>query len=217
MTNLMHCTKCGQPHPRCAGHVKNGLRKGQPCMRYPKAGATVCYGCGGAAPQVRAAAARRQAVEEARRHVEVALGQKAAAKVDPVAALQELINWSSAHVAWYLARVRELKPDALVFGDAKVTESQRDGLTVEQKAEINVWLKLYNAERDRLADYCSTAIRVGLAEREVRLAEQTGALIADVIRRVLSDLELTPDQQARALDVVPRHLRAVADETGETG
>jgi hypothetical protein len=32
-----------------------------------------------------------------------------------------------------------------------------------------------------------------------------------VIRAVLGDLDLTPEQQARVPEVVPRHLRAVAE------
>jgi len=54
------------------------------------------------------------------------------------------------------------------------------------------------------------AIAAGIEERKVRIAEQQGALLADVIRRILGDLDLNAEQQARVPEVVPRHLRAVA-------
>jgi hypothetical protein len=57
---------------------------------------------------------------------------------------------------------------------------------------------------------CEAAIRAGIEERRVRLAEQQGALVADVIRKILGDLELTPEQAAKAGEVVPIRLRSLA-------
>jgi hypothetical protein len=93
-----------------------------------------------------------------------------------------------------------------VWGDVEVRDD-RTGQTVIQKAEVNLWLLLFNEECRELRALCRTAVDVGLAEREVRLAEQHGALIAEVLRTVLADLELTPEQQTRALNVVPLRLR----------
>lgn len=66
-------------------------------------------------------------------------------------------------------------------------------------------------ERDRCVRYAKTAHDMGIAEREVRLAEKQGELLASVIRNVLGDLDLTAEQQGRVPDVVGRHLRAVAE------
>lgn len=67
------------------------------------------------------------------------------------------------------------------------------------------------AERDRIVKYAKTAHDMGIAEREVRLAEQQGQLLASVIRNVLGDLDLTPEQQALAPKAIGRHLRAAAE------
>lgn len=49
----------------------------------------------------------------------------------------------------------------------------------------------------------------GIAERQVRLQEEQGALIAHVISKVLDSLLLTPEQRALVPQVVPREIRAV--------
>lgn len=65
-------------------------------------------------------------------------------------------------------------------------------------------------ERDRCVRYAKVAHDMGIAEREVRLAEQQGELMATVIRNVLGDLALTPEQQALAPAAIQTHLRAAA-------
>lgn len=68
MTGPVGCPDCGQPITRqCAGHVqraRGGREAGHRCHQSARRGGTVCGAHGGAAPQVRAAAARR--VAEAR-------------------------------------------------------------------------------------------------------------------------------------------------------
>lgn len=64
-------------------------------------------------------------------------------------------------------------------------------------------------ERDRCVRYAKTAHDMGIAEREVRLAEQQGQLLASVIRNVLGDLGLSDEQQALVPGVVQRRLLEV--------
>ncbi|MET1085727.1 MAG: hypothetical protein ABWY04_01180 [Arthrobacter sp.] len=54
------------------------------------------------------------------------------------------------------------------------------------------------------------ALKAGIEERNVKLAESQGLLVADVIRRILGALELTPEQQQLVPEVVPRELRTLA-------
>lgn len=70
---------------------------------------------------------------------------------------------------------------------------------------------LESAERDRVVRYAKVAHDMGIAEREVKLAEKQGELLASVIRGVLGDLELTEAQQGLAPAAIQRHLRAVAE------
>jgi hypothetical protein len=65
-------------------------------------------------------------------------------------------------------------------------------------------------ERERCANFASKAVAAGLGERMVRVAEQQGALIAQVIRAVLDRIDLTPAQRELAAQAVREELIAVA-------
>lgn len=71
--------------------------------------------------------------------------------------------------------------------------------------------KLESDERERCANFAAKAVAAGLAERTVRLAEQTGAAWAQMIRAVFGDpeLALTEAQRAVAEAVAAHHLRAL--------
>jgi hypothetical protein len=65
-------------------------------------------------------------------------------------------------------------------------------------------------ERERCANFATKAVAAGLAERQVRLAERQGELLAQVIRGVLDELGLSAEQKQLAPEVVRRYLTAVA-------
>jgi hypothetical protein len=197
--------------PRCTARAKSTGRR---CGNYAIGGAPTCRLHGGKAPQVQAAAQRRQARAEAEAFV-ARFTAGAPPDVDALAELAKLINTSAGCVRFYERQCAALRPDALVWGDAEARQDSR-GVTVTQKAEVNLWLRLFNDERRHLAQLCKVAIDAGLQEREVRLAEQHGALVAEVLRLVLSDLELTPDQQSKALNVIPLRLRQVGQQGTRT-
>jgi hypothetical protein len=166
---------------------------------------------GGGAPQVRAAAERRLAAEEARLAV-VTYGLPR--DIDPADALLEEVCRTAGHVAWLEQRVRELSPEEIVWGRAEEVEkgsSEFPGTDTTQRAAPNVWVVLYREERKHLVDVCATAIKIGIEERRVRLAERQGALLADVIRRLLEDPELALSARQREVGhaVASRHLRAL--------
>lgn len=189
--------------PRCTATAKG---TGEQCKRPPAVGATVCVKHGAAAPQVRAAAQRRLTEQRAEKLVAT---YGLPVDVSPIEALLEEIRWTAGHVAWLRERVRELEEEALVWGTTKVKEGGDDRGTTEAAAP-SVWLDLYQRERTHLVKVCSEAIRAGIEERRVKLAEQQGELVAQAIRAILEDLQLTPEQAARVPEVVPRRLRLLA-------
>jgi hypothetical protein len=65
-------------------------------------------------------------------------------------------------------------------------------------------------KRERCANFATKAVAAGLAERQVRLAERQGELLAQVIRGVLDELGLSAEQKQLAPEVVRRYLTAVA-------
>lgn len=72
---------------------------------------------------------------------------------------------------------------------------------------------LEEKERDRTVRYAKTAHDMGIADREIKLAEQYGALIAGAINRILDALELSPAQRALVPEVVPGILLEIAGGT----
>lgn len=225
----MVCPKCGQAHERCTGHN----RAGGPCGRHPMHEQRVCGLHGGKTPTALAAAERR-GQERAAREAVATYGLPV--DVSPTEALLEEVRWTAGHVRWLRERVQELEQSQLVWGTVKtkteaaggfgITFGGRDaddedqvGLIdvgsmpapeVTQAAGPNVWLDLYDRERKHLVAVCAAALKAGVQERAIRLAEQQGELVAQAIRAILDDLHLTSEQAARVGEVVPRHLRLLA-------
>lgn len=103
---------------------------------------------------------------------------------------------------------------SLVWGQTEYrdkTGGEDAGQTVVEQAGINIWYQLYFKERDHLAKICALALKAGIEERKVKLAESQGALVADVIRRILAALNLSPAQQALVPEIVPQQLRLLAE------
>jgi len=193
----------------------------------------VCQKHGGASSTTKRKAAQRLAEEKAAKAV-VTLGLPI--DISPTDALLGEVAATAGHVKWLLGQVRELSPADLAWGvtqrtvkegldrvdnwDAEVTAGDDTGrvrktpddwgTTTTQKAAPSIWYELYTRERAHLVRVCSEALRAGIEERRVQLAETQGALVAEAIRRILDDLQLSPEQTARVKDVVPRHLRAIA-------
>lgn len=70
--------------------------------------------------------------------------------------------------------------------------------------------ELESRERERCATFAAKAIAAGLKEREVRIAERHGAMLAEVLGAVLEQLQLTDDQIDRVPDLIEAHLALVA-------
>ena len=74
---------------------------------------------------------------------------------------------------------------------------------------------LEEKERDRCVRYAKTAHDMGIADREIRLAESQGALIAGAITRILDALDLSAVQRSRVPEIVPGVLLEIAGEAGQ--
>ncbi len=75
------------------------------------------------------------------------------------------------------------------------------------KAVHTALLSKYDRERRHGLDVYRTAIGAGIEERRVRVAEQTGALIAQVINGVLEDLGIADRPEVPG--IVRKHLMAI--------
>lgn len=195
------CAQCGQPHTACTAH----RRDGDPCGMKPIRGLAVCRMHGGSTKRAKAKAARKQAEVEAVKAV-ATLGL--AVDISPTDALLEEVRWTAGHVAWLRQRVEELDEEALTWGTTQQA-SGPEGTTITEKAGPSIWYELYAQERRHLVVVCAAALRAGVEERRVQVAEAQGAQLAAVIRSILGDLRLTAAQQQLVGTVVPRHLRAI--------
>lgn len=102
---------------------------------------------------------------------------------------------------------------ALVWGQTEYRDKSGGddaGQTVVEQAGINVWYQLYMKEREHLAKVSALALRAGIEERKIKLAEDQGNLVAAVLQRILNALNLTPSQWEQVPVIVPRELRALA-------
>lgn len=177
----------------CGDNGHRSKQTGRPCGARLRDGAVACKWHGGASPQAKAKAQQRrqqQAAEDAVRTYGLARD------VDPAEALLDEVRWTAGHVAWLRDRVQEIEQAELVWGVAEKVEknaTEFGGTDTTSKAAPNIWLELYRQERKHLVDVCKAALAAGVEERKVRLAEQAGAQLAQVIRAVLGELGLADD------------------------
>ncbi len=133
-------------------------------------------------------------------------------EVLPFDALLEELQRTAGHVAWLGAQVRGMEGDHLVGPVGESGLDLKTGTEHHPGYEPSVWLKLYQAERKHLTDVAATCIKCGIAERQVRIAEQQGQLLAEVIAAILKDLKVPAD---KARPIVRKHLTAVQGQARE--
>lgn len=128
--------------------------------------------------------------------------------VSPTEALLNEVRWTAGHVGWLRERVQQIEQAALAWGETQRVDKGL-GAEVTERAAPNVWLLLYQQERKHLVEVCRVAIAAGVAEREVRLAEQQGAQLYGVFSRVLVGLGLSSEQAAMVPGLLEREIRAL--------
>lgn len=180
-------------------------RSGERCRRWPAPGQAVCASHGAKSPQARAKAAERLAVEAARADAEQLLGHRATAGVDdPLRVLAEVTAEAVALKDALAARVNALK-------------SMRYSAPGAGTEQIRAEMLLYERSLDRVAKLSDTLARHNWEGRRMQLAEDSGRLLAGVVRAILERLELDERQRSLVPLVVPEEMRRVAQlEAGAT-
>jgi hypothetical protein len=181
--------KARDKHALCGAKTRSD---GKPCRQFAgfktdHFGFGRCYLHGGATPTH-----RRGAVKEAAKQRAPKFGQPR--KVMPGEALMEMLYLAYGNVSWLQSEIAKQK-DLTSF-------------------EARTLVQLHADERDRVAKVAATALAAGVQERQIRLAEMYGEIIARLISGVLGDLRLTPAQVTHSREVVRRHLLAL-DSGGE--
>lgn len=187
---------------------------GNPCKRpagwgTPHPGSGKCKLHGGSVRSHVKKAKRESREAEARADVARFGARK---DVHPAQALLELVQRTSSEVDYWRAELRRLEAEDLIWGRTKSKTGGDDaGETYEAKQHV-VHQNLIDAS-NRLERYATSALRAGVEERQVRLAETAGAQLAEVLKAVLRRLELDERQASLVATVVPEELARLRELT----
>ena len=133
--------------------------------------------------------------------------------IHPVDALMDLVQWTAGEVDYWRRRVALLREQDIVgmMETRRVEGTDRGQSTdlVESSVATNVAVKMLQDASNRLEKYAASALKAGVDERKVQLAEQQGVLVALVLRRIFDRLDLSTAQEALIGEVVPQELRAL--------
>lgn len=199
----MHLTYRGLP--ACAGHRKSD---GHYCTHDPRVGSTVCGYHGGSARQVVAKGLERAQRAEAEAAVQAAAAREVTRlggtiQTTPVEALEAMLWESAANVAFLRRLVAALDDD--VYRSTYHVIGLPTG-----EAKPHVLVTMYGDERDRFSRLAETALKLGLDERRVRVAETAAGRLFDAVAGALVDAgvdDTTAETFRRALG---RRLRDTA-------
>ncbi len=203
MRDLPACLKCGLIHerdgrPTCAAH----RRDGGPCRRWPKKGLTVCRQCGGAAPQVQAAAARRQARAELEQEVR-ALGVPD--DIDPVRGLLREIAQTAGELEWLRQLiVVEAGADAeALFRGTRYLRRKDGPLGQETVTEVgpalSVKMQTYERWKRIFAQLVQVALAHNIAQAQIDIAERDAEMHGALVAAALDAAGVTGDQRVAAI------------------
>lgn len=161
----------------------------QRCGRKAIAGGNVCQVHGGSAPQVKAHAAVRAAVAKWAPGTEMR---------DPGEVLLQLVTQSIMRAERYAEELDALiaeSPDLrdALIGDAYGEHGTKVGEYIRGLAVLEA------QERDRAASFAQKAIAAGLAERQVRLAERQGEMLALILKGVIENPQLQLSEAQKTL------------------
>lgn len=175
---------------KCGRHART---TGQPCRNERMRGATVCRMHAGAAPQVRAAAARRTLEADAR---QVWARMDHEPVDDPMGALMQLAGdgW-----AWY----EHIKG---IVGD--LTSLSYPGIAAEQ---IRGPVELLTRAMDQLTRMLTAIARLNIDERLADIEKAKADALAAAVEAAIAEVGLPPADARRAKLAIVRHLRPVED------
>lgn len=135
--------------------------------------------------------------EERMRKAAVTYGESQA--INPFRALLNEVARAAGHSAWLGQRLAAEPADTLVW----------EGSAADR------WRSLYVAERRLLLQSAETCVRLGLADRQVALAERQGELITQLLMRVADGLNLSESQRAVLPGLLTQELALIETTAAE--
>lgn len=130
--------------------------------------------------------------------------------MDPHEAIVECIAIVAGEVRYASARIAELEEQEAAGAVETAAEISGEHGHSEVRwgpPALNIWIVTRHQALDRLVGYSAAAIKAGVEQRRVEIAEAQGQLLADAVRGILADLGVADRADAPA--VVRRHLSLV--------
>lgn len=150
--------------------------------------------------------------------------------IEPHEALLTCVRITAGEVAYTSRIVYRLEESDALARPTQEKQEQRiaidaDGEVVDagmgvteiivREFTLNIWIQARQDAVARLARYAKMAIDAGVAERQVRVAEQHGDMIAATLTAILGELDLKPKDQKRLPDLIRTHLTAIEGQVLE--
>ncbi len=198
------CPRCDAVHVTSTGAnacVAHKRSTGAGCKLAPIKGSSVCASHGAAKGTATRRKAAERVVEEKARREMFRLGRPV--EINPAEALVQEVQWTAGHVEFLRGRVEQLfgeDPSKLVWGEVKI---------VDKGSGKDPGWELYERERDRLVAVSVAALKAGVEERRLHLAQQQGNQVAEALKAIFTALQLSASQWEMVPKVVPLHLRAI--------
>jgi len=123
--------------------------------------------------------------------------------IGPHQAILEEIQRTAGIIAWLEDMFAQMRDSGTPEADIMIQYTKL-GITT------HAWMQLYQQERHHLVQASANAIKCGVAEREVKLKEDMGRILAATMMALIHDRELglTPGQIQKAPQIVRRLLGA---------
>lgn len=140
--------------------------------------------------------------------------------ITPEEALLGELERTAGAVQWLEERIGTMQPESLVWGrhQAKqlgarqlvdederaeiIADMGRDLYEITEQAGLSAWVQLYLKERMHLTKIAAIAIKAGLEERKINLAERQGSQLRVVLTTVFAELQLTDAQMQRVPEIL---------------
>ena len=119
-------------------------------------------------------------------------------EMNPLDAILWCIRITAGEVQWLSEKMATLEEENFT----EISDSGR---------HLSLWARERKEATDRLVRYSNIAVQLGLAERAVKLAESYGLMLARLIRGILDDLQLTPEQEAGREAIVRARMVEIAN------
>jgi hypothetical protein len=89
--------------------------------------------------------------------------------------------------------------------------ADKDGGVFASEEAIRALVVLEAQERERCVKFAKVAHDMGIAERQINLAEKQGEAMVGMVKRILDALALTPEQKQLVSVVVPQEFRRLKE------